>query len=156
MCRGRLYLHRQAIVAKKEESRTLALLLATKLESHSRSAGKRPERSSEAQKQLEGLRHVRGRANTVYPAKLGEFRDFTMKLKSSEIVLLLGPDPVIATGIVIGVEEIPDGARFTMRTRARVSRYSKLHGRRGKFEISRVEQKGDRWIVEGKRLGSEH
>ena len=77
-----------------------------------------------------------------------------MKLKNSEIVLLLGPDPVIATAIVMGVEEIPDGTRFTMRTNARVSRYSKLHGSRGKFEISRVEQDGDRWIVEGKRLGS--
>ena len=76
-----------------------------------------------------------------------------MNQKSSEIVLLLGPDPVIATAIVIGVEEIPDGTRFTMRTGARVSYYSKLHGRRGKFEISRVRQDGDRWIVEGKRLG---
>lgn len=77
-----------------------------------------------------------------------------MKLKSSEIVLLLGPDPVIATAIVIDVEKISDGMRFTVRTGARVSHYSKLHGSRGKFEISRVEQDGDRWIVEGKRLGS--
>lgn len=102
------------------------------------------------------MRHVRGREDTACPAKLEGFRDFTMKLESGEIVLLLGPDPVIATGNVIGVEEIPDGARFTLRTTARVSRYSKLHGRRGKFEISKVEQNGDRWIVEGKRLGSEH
>jgi len=79
-----------------------------------------------------------------------------MKLESSEIVLLLGPDPVIATAIVIDVEEIPDGTRFTMRTDARVSHYCKLHGSRGKFEIARVEQDGDLWIVEGKRLGSEH
>lgn len=79
-----------------------------------------------------------------------------MTIESSEIVLLIGPDPVIATAIVIDVEEIPDGTRFTIRTDARVSRYSKLHGRRGKFEISRVEQKGDRWIVEGRRLDSEH
>ena len=77
-----------------------------------------------------------------------------MKLESSEIVLLIGPDPVIATAIIIGVEEIPDGMRFTMRTAARISHYSKLHGSRGKFEISRAEQDGDRWIVEGKRLGS--
>jgi len=79
-----------------------------------------------------------------------------MKLESSEIVLLLGPDPVIATAIVIDVEEIPEGTRFTMRTDARVSHYSKLHGSRGKFEIFRVEQKGDQWIVEGKRLDSQY
>ena len=77
-----------------------------------------------------------------------------MKLESSEIVLLLGTDPVIATATVIAVEEIPGGTRFTIRTGARVSRYEKLHGSRGKFEISRVEQEGDRWIVEGQRLGS--
>ena len=100
------------------------------------------------------MRHVSGRENAGYPAKLGEFRDFTMKLKSSEIVLLLGTDPVIATATVIGVEEIPGGVRFTLRTGVRVSHYSKLHGSRGKFEISKVEQAGDRWIVEGKRLGS--
>ena len=79
-----------------------------------------------------------------------------MKQKSSELVLLLGPDTVIATAIVIGVEEIPDGTRFTMLTGARVSDYSTLFGSRGRFEISRVEQDRDRWIVEGKRLGSEH
>ena len=93
------------------------------------------------------------RENAVYRAKLEDFRGFTMKLKNSELVLLLGTDPVIATAIVIGVEEIPDGTRFTMRTGAKVSHYSKLHGSRGKFEISRVEREGDRWIVEGKRLG---
>ena len=102
------------------------------------------------------MRYVRGRANTVYPARINDSRDFTMKLESSEIALLLGTDPVIATATVIGVEEIPGGTRFTIRTGARVSHYEKLHGRRGKFEICRVEQKGDRWIVEGKRLGSEH
>ena len=79
-----------------------------------------------------------------------------MKLTNNEIVLLLGTDPVIGTAIVIGVEEIPDGMRFTMQTDATVSHYSKLHGSRGKFEISKVEQNGDRWIVEGKRLGGEH
>ncbi len=79
-----------------------------------------------------------------------------MKLTNSEIVLLLGTDPVIATAVVIGVEEIPHGTRFTMRTGVKVSRYSKQQGTRGKFEISKVEQVGDRWIVEGKRLGSEH
>lgn len=100
------------------------------------------------------MRHVRGQENTVYPAKLEDFWDFTMNPTDSEIVLLLGPDPVIATAIVTGVEEIPDVTRFTVRTGVRVSRYSKLHGSRGKFEISRVEQNGDRWIVEGKRLGS--
>ena len=93
------------------------------------------------------------RENAVCRAKLEDFRGFTMKLKNSELVLLLGTDPVIATAIVIGVEEIPDGTRFTMRTGAKVSHYSKLHGSRGKFEISRVEREGDRWIVEGKRLG---
>ena len=77
-----------------------------------------------------------------------------MKPESSEMVLLLGPDRVIATAIVMGVEEIPDGTRFTMRTGARVSHYSRLFGSRGKFEISRVEQDGDRWVVEGKRLSS--
>ncbi len=79
-----------------------------------------------------------------------------MKLTNSEIVLLLGTDPVIATAVVIGVEEIPVGMRFTMQTDATVSHYSKLHGSRGKFEISKVERDGDRWIVEGKRLGGEH
>lgn len=34
--------------------------------------------------------------------------------------------------------------------------YSKLYGSRGKFEIPKVEQDGDRRIVEGKRLGGEH
>ena len=79
-----------------------------------------------------------------------------MKQKSRERVLLLRKDRVIATAIVMGVEEIPDGTGFTMRTGARVSHCSKLHGRRGKFEISRAEQVGDRWIVEGKRLGGRH
>lgn len=79
-----------------------------------------------------------------------------MKLTNSEIVLLLGTDPVIATAIVIGVEETPDGMRFAMQTDATVSHYSKLHGSQEKFEISKVGQNGDRWIVEGKRLGGEH
>lgn len=79
-----------------------------------------------------------------------------MKLTNSEIVLLLGTDPAIATAVVIGVEEISDGTRFTMQSDATVSHYSKLHGGRGKFEISKVERDGDRWIVEGKRLGGEH
>ena len=55
------------------------------------------------------LRRVRGRENAVYRAKLKDFRGFTMKLANSEIVLLLGTDPVIATVTVIEVEEILDG-----------------------------------------------
>ena len=77
-----------------------------------------------------------------------------MKLRSSETVLLLGTDPVIATATVMGVEEIPDGMRFTLQTGAKVAHYSKLHGSRGKFEISKAMQEGDRWIVVGKRLSS--
>ena len=77
-----------------------------------------------------------------------------MKLRSSETVLLLGTHPVIATATVMGVEEIPDGMRFTLQTGVKVAHYSKLHGSRGKFEISNATQEGDRWIVVGKRLSS--
>ena len=112
--------------------------------------------SSEAQDANLGIEACQGLGKRSLPSKTREIRDFTMKLKSSEIVLLLGTDPVIATATVMGVEEIPDGMRFTLRTGVRVTHYSKLHGSRGKFEISRVEQERDRWIVEGKRLGSEH
>ena len=111
--------------------------------------------SSEAQDANLGIEARQGLGKRSLPSKTREIRDFTMKLKSSEIVLLLGTDPVIATATVIG-EKIPDGMRFTLRTGVRVTHYSTLHGSRGKFEISRVEQEGDRWIVEGKRLGSEH
>ena len=77
-----------------------------------------------------------------------------MQLKDNETVILLGTDSVIVTAAVIGAEAIFDGIRFTLQTSARISNYSELRGSRGLFEISKVEQCGDRWIVEGKRGGS--
>ena len=77
-----------------------------------------------------------------------------MKLKNSEIVILLGTDSIIVTATVIGAEEMADGMRFTLRTSAKVSHYSELRGSRGRFEISKVERCGERRMVEGKRLGS--